>query len=184
MELDDMKSYWQNTPAESSKPAAALKQMIKENRHPVLKGIRRQLVIEMAGWLVLLVVFYDFFDGHQKPLYLNLLLMGSGIFIVIHNVWGYRMARNLKTDSDLTDALSDYLIKTKTYSVVSIASRAISMTTLLMFLTDTIQFTKEKYFVLGGIILLFAVQIGLLIRLWVRRITNLRTSVHELTGAL
>ena len=183
MELDDMKSYWQNIPAKSSTPAAALKQMIKENGHPVLKGIRKQLAIEIAGWLIFLIVFYDFFDGHQRPRYLNLLIMASGIFIVTHNVLGYMMARNLKMDGDLIYTLSDYLARVKTYSMVSVVSRGISMTTLLMFFADTIHFTREKYVMLAGVVLVFAVQIGWLIRLWIKRIMELEGCVRELRSA-
>jgi hypothetical protein len=183
MDLDDMKSYWQQLPAESNKPAEALKRMIKENGHPVLKGIRRQLLIEMVGWLVFLIVSYDFFDGQKKPLYLNLLIVGAGIFVVAHNGLGYMMARNLKTAGNIASALSDYLNKTKTYAIVSITSRIVSMTALLLFLTDAIQFTKEKHIVLAGIVVLFAVQIGLLCRLWIKRIIQLQTSITELESA-
>jgi len=182
MELDDMKSYWQNMPAES-RPAAALKQMIKENKHPVLNSIRVHLVMEIVGWTIFVIVFYDFFDGHQKPLYLNVMILCSGIFVVTHNLLGYRMARNMRADANLIQALSNYLVKTKTYSVVSILSRAVSTSTLLLFLTDPIQFTKEKYLMLAGLVLLFAVQMGLLIRLWIKRIQRLEASLHELGSA-
>jgi len=180
MELDDMKSYWQNIPAESSKPAEALKRMIKENGHPVLKGIRRQMVIEIAGWLIFLVVFYDFFDGHQKPLYLNMMVIGAGFFLVTHNALGYWMARNLKTDSNLAQALSNYLAKVKTYSMVSVISRVVSTTALLLFFTNAIHFTREKYMMLAGIVLIFAVQVVVLCRLWLKRIMQLQTSIYEL----
>jgi hypothetical protein len=180
MELDDMKSYWQQLPAESNKSAEALKHMIKENGHPALKGIRRQLLIEMAGWFIFLIVFYDFFDGHKKPLYLNLLVMVVGVFVVAHNAFGYLMARNLKAAGNLATALSHYLNKTKIYSIVSVASRVVSTTVVLMFLTNSIQFTKEKYVILAGVVILFAIQIGLLIRLWIKRIMDLERSVTEL----
>ena len=178
-----MKSYWQKLPAESGTSAAALKQMIKEKRHPVLNSIRMHLVMEIVGWLIFLIVFYDFFEGHQRPLYLNVMIVSSGIFIVTHNLMGYSMARNLETDTDLTQALTNYLTKTKTYSVVSVISRAFSTSTLLLFLTDPIQFTREKYMMLAGLLLLFAVQMGLLIRLWIRRIKRLEASVYELGNA-
>jgi hypothetical protein len=182
MELDDMKSYWQQLPAESTRPEA-LKQMVKENRHPVLKGIRRQLVIEMVGWLIFLIVFYDFFDGHKRSLYLNLLVIGAGIFVVAHNAFGYLMARNLKAAGNLASTLSRYLTRTKTYAIISVASRVASTTAILMFLTDTIHFTKEKYVILAGVVVLFAIQIGLLIRLWIKRIMNLEASIQELRNA-
>jgi len=183
MELDDMKSYWKHLPSESSKPAEALKSMIKENGHPVLKGIRRQLAIEIAGWLIFLIVFYDFFDGHKKPLYLNLMVIGAGIFLVAHNLLGYFMSRNLKTAGNLVQALSHYVARAKTYSAVSVASRFVSTTAVVMFLVDGIQFTREKYVMLAGLLLVFTLQIGWLIRLWIKRITELEGSVRELRSA-
>ena len=183
MELDDMKSYWQHVPAETGKSAEALKNMIKESRHPVLKGIRRQLVIEMAGWILFVVVFYDFFDGHKRALSLNLLVLSAGILVVVHNAWGYLMARNLETDGNLTQALSRYLARTRNYAMISIASRVVSMTAVLMFFADTIQFTKEKYMMLAGIIVVFMVQTGILYRLWIKRIAHLQRSLQELQQA-
>jgi hypothetical protein len=183
MELDDMKSYWKNMPSESDKPADALKHMIKENKHPVLKGIRQQLVIEMTGWTIFLIVFYDFFDGHNKPLYLNLLVVGAGIFTVAHNLLGYVMIRNLKPDNNLIHSLTHYLARAKTYSVVSILSRIVSVTAVVLFFADAIQFTREKYMLMAGVALVFAVQIGLLIRLWIKRIASLQGSLQELRNA-
>jgi hypothetical protein len=183
MELDDMKSYWKKLPAESAKPAGAFKSMTKENGHPVLKGIRRQMLIEMTGWILFLIVFYDFFDGHTKPLYLNALVVSTGAFVAGHNLMGYLMARNLHADGNMAQVMSAYIAKVKTYSAVSIMARVVSMTAVLMFFADAIQFTKEKYMMLAGILVVFMVQIGLLIRLWIKRIVELEGSVRELKNA-
>jgi hypothetical protein len=49
MELDELRSAWSsvNAPAKSNEE---LQLMLKENKHPVLKGIRRQLMIELTCW--------------------------------------------------------------------------------------------------------------------------------------
>lgn len=178
-----MKSYWKNLPAESAKHAAEFKSMTKENGHPVLKGIRRQMLIEMTGWILFLFVFYDFFDGHNKPLYLNALVISTGVFVAGHNLLGYLMARNLHADGNMVQVLSAYIVKVKTYSAVSIMARVVSTAAVLMFFADAIQFTKEKYMMLAGILVVFMVQIGLLIRLWIKRIVELEGSVRELKNA-
>jgi hypothetical protein len=183
MELDDMKSYWKNLPTESAGPAGAFKTMTKESGHPVLKGIRRQMLIEMTGWILFLIVFYDFFDGHNKPLYLNALVVSTGVFVAGHNLLGYMMARNFNANGSLLQVMSTYVAKVKAYSVISIIARVVSTAAVLMFFVDAIQFTKEKYLMLAGILVVFMVQIGLLIRLWIKRIADLEESVHELKNA-
>ena len=49
MELDDLKSDW-NRIQPNSKSEEALLLMLQENKHPVLKSIRKQIVIEVTAW--------------------------------------------------------------------------------------------------------------------------------------
>ncbi len=49
MELNDLKNTWQNV-ATPHTDHAAIKAMLSESNHPVLKGIRKQVVIEVSFW--------------------------------------------------------------------------------------------------------------------------------------
>lgn len=82
-----------------------LRKMLQENRHPVLKGIRLQMIIETTAWTIFLFVYYDMFDGHRKPLYLNALLVTAVLLLLLHSITGYLSAKNLVSGNNLKQSL-------------------------------------------------------------------------------
>lgn len=179
MELDTLKSAWQDMGGEN-KNSAALKKMLSENRHPVLKGIRLQMIIEITTWTFFLFVYYDIFDGDRRPFYVNALLVAAVLLLLIHSVMGYLSAKNLVNGTNLKQSLVNYLSKIKLYAMVSVASRVFTIVCLLIFFIATIQFTTNKYFLLAGIALIIPVQIFLLSRIWGNRIKKLKAAIHGL----
>lgn len=176
MEPDNLKSAWKNM-ATTNRSAEALQGMIRENKHPVLKGIRRQMIIEILSWIIFLVVYYDFFDGHRKPFYVNLLLVAAVGFVLIHSVWGYLFTRNLAKGNNLIQSLENYLAGMKRYAIVSVASRVVTILALLLFFTAVIKVDTFKYLVLGGLLLVVVFQAILLSRIWLKRIKHLQESI-------
>src|SRR5687768_11128709 len=122
MEQNDLKSMWQ-----SDRPVVknndVLLSMMQEKNHPVLKSIRKQLIIEFIAFSVLLFVYYDFFDGDRKPVYANILLIAALLLILGHNIFGYRMTKHKISGSNLLQELNGQLDKMKTYAAVSVTSR-------------------------------------------------------------
>src|SRR5687768_10948718 len=108
MELDQLKSTW-NTPEVSSKTTKELKTMLLESRHPVLRGIRKQFAIEIAGWSVFLLCYYTMFDGDQKPVLVNLILVIAVLCSLIHNLTGYSFSKYLISGSNIRASLEHYL---------------------------------------------------------------------------
>jgi cation transport ATPase len=178
MEQDNLRSAWQGM-ATTPKTNAEIKNMMQENGHPVLKGIRKQLIIEIIAFTALLFVYYDIFDGDQKPLYANVLLVLALLFLITHNIFGYVLTKWPVKGTTIKQSLMDQLSKIKTYAVVSVAGRALASGCLLIFFTAVITFNAGKVWMLTAIILVFIVQIGLLARIWMKRIRKMKGAIES-----
>jgi hypothetical protein len=150
MATDPLQSAWQQTPAETTN-SKTIQSMIQTGNHPVLKRIRRQLIIETAAFAALLVVYYDIFDGDRKPFVANALLVAGLVLSIVHNLIGYRLT-----------------------------GRGMAAGCLLFFFSMAITYTTSKYWILAGIILFFAVQLFVLYRVWAGRIGKLQQTVKQL----
>lgn len=178
MELDQLKSTW-NTPEVSSKTTEELKTMLLESRHPVLRGIRKQFAIEIAGWSVFLLCYYTMFDGDQKPVLVNLILVIAVLCSLIHNLTGYSFSKYLISGSNIRASLERYLSKIKSFAVVSVCTRLVFMAGFLLFFTYNIQFNATKYLLLGAMGLVFLAQLVWLGNLWAKRIRTLTRAIGD-----
>lgn len=177
MENDSLKAAWQSLSYEKSK--VELKSMISERHHPVMKHIRRQMIIEIAAFTGFLIVYYDFFDGGQKPVYVNLLLGSAIAFAILYNVVGYKLTRFHPNGENIGQLLRARISAMKTYAWVSVGSRILLATSLVLFFTSAIILNATKYWILACIISIFIIQIILLIRVWTGRINKLETAYHS-----
>lgn len=180
MELNQLQSAWKGMDGEN-KNNGDLSNMLRENRHPVLKGIRLQMITETIAWTFFLFVYYDMFDGDRRPFYLNALLVMTVVLLLLHSITGYLSAKKLVNGNNLKQSLLNYLSKIKTYAVISVASRVFTIICLLLFFIATIQFTSGKYWLLAGIILLIPIQAFLLSRIWGKRIKKLKAVIKGLS---
>ena len=178
MELDELKSAWDsvNVPAKSNEE---LQLMLKENNHPVLKGIRRQLIIELSCWLTFIACYYTMFDGDRKPIFLNLVLIACVMFLIVHNLMGYYFSKYLVNGTGIKLSIQSYLVKVKWYAGVSVFARFLYAAGLLLFLTYGIHFNKGKYNLLGVVIVVFAVNLFWLYQLWAKRLRQLKEAAGE-----
>lgn len=177
MENDALKSAWQAIPT-PRKSDAELKSALREGVHPVLKGIRRQLVIEAVAFAVFLSVYYDFFDGDRKPLYANIMLVGAMLFVIAHNIAGYLFARQRVGADSIRQSLEGRLARMKAYAAASIAARVLAGACLCLFFTSVIEFDASRYGLLAVVITVFAVQVAALSGLWRRRIRRMQEVIE------
>lgn len=178
MELDELKSTW-NTVQTPTISTIEIQGMLSENRHPILKGIRKQLTLEIIGWSILLLCYYTMFDGDSKPLWLNILLVSSVIFPFIHSLMGYRFAKYSIHGASIRESLKNYLSKVKVYAIISIISRQVYLTSLLLFLTYGISFNKSKYLSLAVIIFILLIQLLLSCKIWSKRLKTLGNAIAK-----
>ncbi|MEJ7585940.1 MAG: hypothetical protein WKI04_00105 [Ferruginibacter sp.] len=179
MELDTLKSAW-NDNGGKNKNTEELKMMLRENKHPVLRSIRTQLIIEVTAWAFFLLTYYNMFDGDRRPGYSNILLVSAVVLVLLHSITGYLASKNIVKGNDLKKSLFKYLTDIKIYAIVSVSSRAITIICVLLFFTSTITFTIDKYILLAAICLLICIQVYVLARIWSKRIKKIRATAESL----
>jgi len=180
MEFNELKSTW-NTVKTPEISSIEMRKMFSENRHPALKSIRKQLIIEIIGWCILLICYYTMFDGDKKPVWINILLVFSILLPVIHNLMGYRFAKYLVQGTNIQESLKNYLAKVKRYAAISIISKQLFLIGLLLFFTYGLTFNTSKYISLVIIGLIFTIQIVLTYRIWAKRLAGLEKSINLLS---
>lgn len=177
MELDELKRNWADTPA-PLKTNNELLLMLQENRHPVLKRIRKQLTIEITGWAAFLLAYYSAFDGAEKPLPANIILILAVLTALVHNLTGYNFSKYIVQAGNITQSLQLYLKKVKLYATLSIASRVIFISGLLVFFCWNVVFDERRYLLLGAGIIALIIQLFILGKLWGSRLKMLSTSLN------
>lgn len=173
MELDDLKSEW-NIIEFIPKKEKALLLMLQENKHPVLKSIRKQIVIEVSAWSLFLMVYYSMLDGSKKPFWINVLLVLAFALPIIHSIYGYYYNKYLTDGSDIKTSLEQLYTKLKKYALITIIARIGLISGMLLFLTYNIHFTTVKYFLLVLILFLFFIQLFVLYQLWIKNLRALQ----------
>lgn len=179
--MDTLRSAWQEMPG-NEKKTAELRGMLQEGKHPVLKQLRRQVIIESGLFTVFLALYYDMFDGHQKPLWLNALLVAGVLLVIGHGLLGYFHAKRTVGENNLRQALALRLKQLKTFAVLSVIFRMLSMSCILLFLTYAITFTIDKQIILGWALLAQIILFAVLIWVWVGRIRRLGAAAGEMMG--
>lgn len=174
--MDPLKEAWKGA-GTSTKSTADIKEMLKENKHPVLKKIRRQMIVEIVGFSIFGSVFYDFFDGHKKPLFAVIILVASLLLVISHNLFGYLNAKRSVKGNNLRVSLEKYQRELKTFALLSIISRVIYTAGLAIY------FTWPAYMRLWPVLLLLvlvALQVIIVARMWRKRIRAINTTVGSL----
>ncbi|MEO6149993.1 MAG: hypothetical protein ABIP28_07525 [Mucilaginibacter sp.] len=173
MELDQLKSAWKDAPA-PAKTTEEIKAMLQENKHPVLKQIRKQFTFEIIAWSAFLLCYYTMLDGDKKPAYINAVLIASVLFPILHSLAGYRFSKYLVNGANIRQSLDNYFSKVKVYAFVSVVSRVLYAAGLLVFFSYGIDFNRGKYYLLGVAIAAISTQLFWLGRLWAKRINKLK----------
>ena len=181
MELDDLKSSW-NSAVSQPKTEEELGLRLIENRHPVLKRIRRQIVIETAGWSVFLLCYYTMFDGADKPLIANAILIVAVLAALLHNLTGYSFSKNLMAGADIKTAMQVYLSNMKQHAVITLMFRALFIGGLLTFFCWNVTLDSRRYILLGAGLVLFITQLLVLYKIWMGRIRALNNSLDNFKG--
>src|SRR5699024_5390209 len=107
MNLENLKSTF-NSASQAPISKEALLRMLNVNRHPSLKAIRIQLMIESIAWIIFLACFYNFFDGHLKPAIWTIALVLAVGLLLVHNAAGYKITNNPINGINIVESLANY----------------------------------------------------------------------------
>ena len=178
MELNDLKSNWQNAGGPFRSEADLLK-MTKITHHPSLKKIRKKLIAESIFLVMFLVVYYDWFDGDKKPFYANMVLAAGLLLYLANDMIGYFAIAKPISGLNLKLSITNYLGRIKRLAAFSLFSSFLYSISLIVFFTSVIHFTREKRFLLlGMLIILFQLMLWSF-RVWTKWIKNLRQQVKD-----
>lgn len=172
MELDDLKLEWKTIKTISTNDESLLL-MLQENKHPVLKGMRNQIKIEVTAWTLFFLCYYSMFDGGTKPIWVNLFLIISVLGTIGHSLYGYHYNKYQTNGMDVKSALEVLYNRLKKYAWFTLIVRANFILGLLVFFTYGIHFTTIKYLLLGFICIVFLYQLFALYQLWNRRMQQI-----------
>jgi len=178
MELNELKSTWHNVNG-SVKSETELQKMTKIANHPSLKKIRIKLIAEIIGLSLFSFIYYDWFDGDQKPLYANLLLLSSLLLYISNDITGYMAIIRPVTGNNLKTSIQSYMVRIKRLSVFSSIISFLYGISLIVFFTSVINFTPEKQLILVGIIICLIIMIFSSISIWTKWIKSLSLQVKE-----
>ncbi len=152
MDLDDLKSTWKNAGSHDLQKNELLR-LTQINNHATLRGMRYKLIIEIVVFTGFLALYYDAFDGDQKPVYANVMLVLSLVAFITGNVAAYYFTKNPIQGNNIKASLETRLLILRRIVRFWVVSSIIYSVSLLVFLSSSITFTNTKY----GIILTLAI---------------------------
>jgi hypothetical protein len=178
MELNDLKSNWQNAGGAYKSEADVLR-MTKIAHHPSLKKIRVKLIVETIFLLLFLIVYYDWFDGNKKPFYANMILVAGLLLYIANDVVGYFAIAKPISGLNLKLSIGNYFARIKRLAIFSLAFSFLYSISVIIFFTSVIHFTREKRFLLFGLSIILLQLMLWSFRVWTRRIKNLRKQIKD-----
>ncbi|UZR97966.1 hypothetical protein [Chondrinema litorale] len=178
MEFDDLKSNWQQSGG-SSKSQKELEMMTKVKNHPQLKRIKLKLISETVLLIGFLTMYYNAFDGDQKPVWLNILLGISVILYIANDAMGFYTLQNPIKGTSISNSINKLLGDLQKLLVYSLATSFFFGIVMMLFFSTTVSFDNHKYFILFGIAATFFVMMFISYKSWSGRINQIKESISE-----
>lgn len=172
MELDDLKNDWQNLSG-SDKNESEIQSMLKLTNHPKVRRIRAKLIIETILLIVFISIYNTAFDGFSKAFWANTVLISGTMLYIIIDIYGYVLSQNIILADNLKDSISKLLASLKRYSVIQTLGSIIFGISVLLFFTSSLEFTFQKYLILGGMLISLFIMAYLSWRNWQTKISFL-----------
>jgi len=148
MDLNELKNDWAELEATTPAKSADLTATFKHGPRR-LRRLKLKLGVEAAMLTLLFLVFHDWFDGHLRPLQLNIVLGAVIALGIANNIAVYRSIDLQLGSSDLRASLEclNRVFKGQAW----LASTAIVAINLLLlgFLTSNIHLTPGKMAIVG-----------------------------------
>lgn len=178
MELDNLKSNWKKVGV-GKKGQNELLMMTKIKNHPNIHKIRIKFIIEAILIIVFLAAYYDAFDGANKSVWMNLLLIFTTTLYIIVRFIGWFVLRNPIKGGNLKKSLIGFQYTLKRMSILILLTSLLFGTAIISFFTSSIEFTQGKYFVLVGMIISLILLVYLSSRNWLKRIEGIKKTLIE-----
>lgn len=178
MELDDLKPNWQKS-SHAIKSKTEIQKMMQLKNHPKLNRVRIKIITETAFLIAFLLICNTIFDGENKPVWVNVILLSSTVLFILNNIGGYLVLLNPVRGNNLAQSVSCFHWKIKKLSVLSLVTAFLFGASVILFFTSTITFTPEKYFLLAGMTTSLFIGIYFSWKNWTYRIKQITRTALE-----
>lgn len=180
MDLHELKNLLQEeqTP---KKNLSEIEKLLHTKPHPVLRAVRRQIIIEAIAWAFFLLLVYTAFDAETKPLWVGLLVVMAVSAYLVHLAAGYSRVVATSADKPLIRSLTLAYGRMRRFAFRNLLLRSLLLATVLFFFSYGISFTPSKYGALSAIAVVFIVQLLINRSLWLKRQRRLRNAIVGLT---
>lgn len=179
MELQELKELWE-TEETPRRNRVEIRALLNANHHPVLRDVRRQVVIEVAAWVIFLLLAYSTFDADTKPVWTGLAIVVPVLVYLIHLLTGYSRIIASPVSGSLTESLVVSYRRMRRFAVNNLLLRSLVLAGMLLYFSYGITFTTAKYWTLGGISAFFIAQLLLNRNLWFHRLNRLGETIRSL----
>ena len=171
MDINDLKSDWQNAGSDYI-DEQNLKLMTKVNQHPALKRLRLELLFYTIILTAFLAVYYDAFDGNNKPFWVNFLLVSSLLLYLINNLVGYFLIKNPVRANNIFSSVQKQVFILKRLSLTTLVASVLYSITFIAFFTVTVELNQKKYILLAVMILIFVTTRYFAFKNWLERVDH------------
>ncbi|NMM48501.1 hypothetical protein [Marinigracilibium pacificum] len=180
--MDELQELWQGSEHDQNSKfnKEAFFNMIKLKSHPELMRIRIKMIVEIVSMLLLLAIYFDAFDGAERPFWLNILFVISIIFYVLSDVNALVQLSNPIRGNNLLLSLSSFkkvLYLNRNLNLISSFIFSIMLWLYFMFVVD---FDNLKVIMASGMVITFIVLMYLSFKLWNNRIKKIEESITDL----
>ncbi|SFS79480.1 hypothetical protein [Sphingobacterium wenxiniae] len=173
MNIEQLKTEWQQFPS-PHKSKKQLWSMTRIINHPDLYRIRVQFVMEVIAISLFCFIYYDAFDGQNKPLWANVLLLCSITIYLVQRIMAWFYLRSTYHNQNLKANLNHFVKRLRWISLLSLSTYILFMTAVVTFFLSSIIFTPTK--LTGLILIIIATAWGGFssLKLWRKRITGIQ----------
>jgi len=169
MELEEIKYQWQKA-GTAEKTLQQLNAMTRISNNPVMKKLLIKLSIETLMLLIFAAIYYDWFDGDQKPFYANVALITVLILYIIMDVIGILFLLNPVNGKDIKTSIHEYMTGARRLYMCSMITSVLFTISMLLFFSSVITFNREKSFILIFLLILLVQMMWWSLRIWKKRI--------------
>ncbi len=177
MELQEMKALWQISAA-TPLSDKEIQQIVRQKSSPLYRAITRQLLWEIGIWMAVLFLYSSAFDGANRSLGANLVLIVGLLQAIVYNLTGYFAARDLIHGSNIFDSIQTYIRKLHQFRWIALASRLALMISILVFFGYPMKLNPQRMISTGAILGIFSFQLWLIYRSWTERIVKLHSLIQ------
>lgn len=178
MDLENMKANWKQT-GSGKKDQNELLNMTKITNHPKLKKLRLKFIIEATLISIFVVVYYNGFDGQNKPLWANIFLIAAAVAYIVVRFSSWQLLKNPVKKCDLKSSLNKFESELKVMALSIWLSALGFGLGIILFFASSIELTTEKYIYLGFMLLSLVALIYVSTRNWKNRITSINNAIQE-----